>query len=428
MGETAMSNRKCRVPSYRCKKSNGRKYGCVSLPDGLGGRRDILLGPFGSQESKAEYARVISEWETAGRKLPQTASSDITINELILAFWDHAEKHYRNPDGEPTTELQGFKISLRPLKELYGHTLAREFGPKALKVIRDRLISQPITKRIKVRDSLTGTATWSDKVLKTGLARGVINQRIGRIRRLFRWAVANELVPISVFEGLRAVPGLQRGRSGARETEPVRPVSISLVEDTLPHLSPVVADMIRLQLLTGARSGEICLMRSCDIEVGGSVWLYRPRRHKTSYKGFDRVIPLGPKSQEIVRRYLRPHLEEFLFSPRDSIAALRQERRSARKSKVQPSQLCRKKTNPRRVPGSRYNAGAIAHAVRRACEKHNLQRWHPHMLRHTKATDVRREYGLDAARALLGQHAPQVTELYAELDLGKAVEVARKLG
>ncbi|HEV3236117.1 MAG TPA: hypothetical protein VGZ25_03960 [Gemmataceae bacterium] len=33
-----------RVPSYHCKKSNGRKYGCVSFPDGVGGRKDILLG------------------------------------------------------------------------------------------------------------------------------------------------------------------------------------------------------------------------------------------------------------------------------------------------------------------------------------------------------------------------------------------------
>jgi integrase len=57
-----------------------------------------------------------------------------------------------------------------------------------------------------------------------------------------------------------------------------------------------------------------------------------------------------------------------------------------------------------------------------------VQHWHPHQLRHTKATEIRREYGLDAARALLGQHGPQVTELYAELDQAKAVEVAWKLG
>jgi hypothetical protein len=45
-----MSNR---VPSYRCKKStNGRKYECVSLPDGMGGRHDVLLGEYGTKESR----------------------------------------------------------------------------------------------------------------------------------------------------------------------------------------------------------------------------------------------------------------------------------------------------------------------------------------------------------------------------------------
>src|SRR5258708_35200555 len=101
-----MSDRKYRVPSYRWKKSNGRKYGCVSLPDGLGGRRDILLGAYGSKESRAEYARVISEWEAAGRKLPRSVgAADITINELLLAFWPYAQNHYRDADGETTSEL-----------------------------------------------------------------------------------------------------------------------------------------------------------------------------------------------------------------------------------------------------------------------------------------------------------------------------------
>ena len=69
-----MSNESYRIPSYRCKKSNGRKYGCVSLPDGRGGRRDILLGKYGTKESRAEYARVIAEWEATDRLLPNVSA------------------------------------------------------------------------------------------------------------------------------------------------------------------------------------------------------------------------------------------------------------------------------------------------------------------------------------------------------------------
>jgi integrase len=424
-----MTDRMHRVPSYRCKRVNGRKYGCVSLSDGTGGRRDLLLGPYGTRESRAEYARVVFEWEAAGHKLPHAiGTNDITINELLMAFWPHAQKHYRHPDGTATKELDDFKVSFRPLKKLYGHRPAREFGPLALKAIREQLIAQPITKKIKAIDPATGKAVWTEKVLRVGLARGVVNQRIGRIRRLFRWAVENELVPSSVLEGLRAVRGLQRGRSEARETEPVRPVSLALVNDTLPHLSPTIADMIRLQLATGARSGEVCIMRGCDVDMTGSIWLYRPYHHKTAHRGMGRVIPLGPTAQAIVKIYLKPDTQAYLFSPSDSIAAFRARQRTERKTPVPPSQQNRKNRNPRKVPGNRYGPSAIAHAISKACEKQGLPHWHPHQLRHSKATEIRREYGLDAARAVLGQHSPAVTETYAELDLGKAVEVARKLG
>jgi integrase len=235
-------------------------------------------------------------------------------------------------------------------------------------------------------------------------------------------------VPSSDLEGLRAVRGLQRGRSPARETAKVRPVSAALVEDTLPHLAPAIADMVRLQLATGMRSGEVVIMRACDLDMTGSVWLYKPAHHKMAHAGFGRVVPLGPRAQEIVRRYLKPNLEAYLFSPRDSLFAFRQRQRQERKSKVQPSQVCRAKRNPRKVPRERYDVRGLAHAIHRACVKHGLECWHPHQLRHAAATAMRREFGLDATRAVLGQHAPQITEHYAELDIGKAVEVARKLG
>ena len=66
----------------------------------------------------------------------------------------------------------------------------------------------------------------------------------------------------------------------------------------------------------------------------------------------------------------------------------------------------------------------------RACAHvHELvPHWHPHQLRHTAATTIRREMGLDAARALLGHRSLGITDTYAELDQALAVEAARKLG
>ncbi len=54
--------RRNHVPAYRLHKQSGQAV--VTLPDGLGGRKDFLFGPFNSPESRAEYARLLAEWGT----------------------------------------------------------------------------------------------------------------------------------------------------------------------------------------------------------------------------------------------------------------------------------------------------------------------------------------------------------------------------
>jgi integrase len=49
--------------------------------------------------------------------------------------------------------------------------------------------------------------------------------------------------------------------------------------------------------------------------------------------------------------------------------------------------------------------------------------WHPHQLRHTAATRLRREFGLEAAQVILGHKTLKVTEIYAE----KNVEAAQRI-
>src|SRR5262245_47026302 len=98
-------------PSYR-RHSSGQA--CVTVRDHNGRRREILLGKWNSPESKAEYARIISalaahQGRLALQQQQSSAFGDLTVNELILAFWQHAEQHYRHPDGKPTGELSNFQ-------------------------------------------------------------------------------------------------------------------------------------------------------------------------------------------------------------------------------------------------------------------------------------------------------------------------------
>ena len=398
-----MSNQKAtRIPSYRLHKPTG--LAVVRLNG-----RDFYLGKHGTAKGKAEYERLIAEWLTHHRQLPAERSSSpsrkgpISISELILAYWRHAEAYYVK-DGRPTSTLHGIKSSIRPLHELYGHTPASAFGPVALKTTRQAIIDQ-------------------------GLSHGVVNKFVGIIKRMFRWGAENEMIPPSVYHGLQTVSGLRRGHSAARETTPVRPVPEPYVKEVLHHVSRQVAAMIQLQLYTGMRPEEATTIRGCDLDTTGTIWIYRPGSHKTEHHGHERIIYVGPQAQEVVQPFLKADLGAYLFSPQNAKEEQNQQRRATRKTPMTPSQAKRRpKTRPRRMPGRCYTTGSYARAIARACENAGVPHWSPNQLRHNAATFLRKEFGIDAARIILGHRSPAVTEVYAELDHAKAIDIMNKVG
>jgi integrase len=422
-----MSSRPRKIPSYRLHKPTGL---AVVRLDG----RDIYLGEHGSEASHEAYHRAVAEWLAAGKHQGRAVANeapavDLSVNQLILAFWQHAERHYGKPDGTPTGELGNLRDALRPLRKLYGHTPARDFGPLALRAVRADMVKQPVVKRLKVTDPATGKARWEERVIRNGLARGVVNARINRIRRVFKWAVSMELVPPSVLHALQAVPGLQRGRREARETEDVAPALVEHVNATLPHLPPPVGAMAELQLLAAMRAGEVMAMRAIDLNTSGPVWVYRPACHKNLLRGKDRVIFLGPKAQQVIKPFLKSDLHAYLFSPRAWVEELRRRRAEQRKTKRTPSELKRKrKARPKRAPGERYTRRSYRSAVLRACRKAGVPQWSPLQLRHTAGTAIRQRYGVEAARTVLGHSKVETSQIYAERDLAAAQRVMAEIG
>jgi integrase len=182
-------------------------------------------------------------------------------------------------------------------------------------------------------------------------------------------------------------------------------------------------------LLTAARPGEIIAMKGGDLETSGRIWFYRPPRHKNAYRGHERTIYLGPRAQAIVKVFLKRDTQAPLFSPRDAKEAEWKERRQNRQTPMTPSQAKRtRKAKPKRPPGDCYSLASYSRCIVRACEKAGVPQWHPHQLRHTAATSLRKEFGLDMARCILGHRSPAITEIYAELDHEKAMEVIQRIG
>jgi hypothetical protein len=54
--------------------------------------------------------------------------------------------------------------------------------------------------------------------------------------------------------------------------------------------------------------------------------------------------------------------------------------------------------------------------------------WHPNQLRHNAATRLRKEFGVELARIILGHATAFTTEIYAEADRAQAMEVIAKVG
>jgi integrase len=200
------------------------------------------------------------------------------------------------------------------------------------------------------------------------------------------------------------------------------------IDSVLPLVSAQVRAMIQVQLLTACRPGEVCMMRACDIDMTGRAWIYHPTNHKTAYHGHQREIYVGPKAQEVIKPF-NLDTQAFLFNPAEAERARSIVRRAKRKTRLTPSQWRRKpKKNPKRAPRDCYSVNTYRRAIQRACDKASVPPWHPHQLRHNAGTALRKEFGVELARIILGHSTAFTTEIYAEVDRQQAMEVIAKIG
>jgi integrase len=220
------------------------------------------------------------------------------------------------------------------------------------------------------------------------------------------------------------VEPLRLGQTEAPETEPVTPVDLEIVRKTAKHLSPVLKAMLRVQVATGMRPSEVCRIRPCDIDRSGNFWMFRPAKHKTANKGKRKAVPIVGDARDAITDYLNRDPQAYCFSPVDSVAWWQAQKRANRKSKVQPSQVSRAKTNPRKRPRDHYDANSYRQSIQRAAKAAGVESWHPYQLRHLAGTVVRDALGIEAAQALLGHSHLCMTEHYAKQTEAKAIEAA----
>lgn len=407
-------------PEYNEHKASGRavlQWAPLFGP----GKKKYLRGKFNSTESLEHYAEIRRKIDEMAGAPPAAEEpkpkGPITVARLIVRYMKHAADFYKG-----SSQLVHVRIAARILNKIAGQLPVKEFGPKALKKVRDEMLTK-------------------------GWTRNHVNANVSRVRRIFKWGVADESVDESVYARLKLLDGLRKGKTTARDNPKKRPVKWGAVKPVLRFVSPTVADLVRLQWLCGARSDELTSIRHRDIDRTGDVWIITPDEHKTAWLGKEKVICFGPKAQRIIRR--RPGGQnDYLFRPADS---LREHYQRRAKNGVLPMV-------PRRAK-QRFDARSYQHAIthgflryakaigkgecprkfnektkRWAPEKPiqwlksvGIAHWHPHQIRHSRATATKAKYGPEGAQAQLG-NSLKASEIYARPALALAQRIARETG
>jgi integrase len=431
------------MPQVRLHKRSGN--GRVTV-----GGREVYVGRYGSPEARERYLELMVEHgylpataipaakPAEPEPLPLPAGNEdvpagLTLGELCQMYLVHLEP--LRPKGKPCSGWNRALAAVRAMRPLATMPAAK-FGTRAFLDVRQRLVETPryvqdrkppkVGKRGR-RKPAEPPAPPRAPVL---LSRRWVNDVMQAVRAMFDWAVLHELVPDDRAAALRVVKRLKAGESQARETPPRKPVKRAVLLATLPYLTAEVADLVLFIRWTGCRPSEAMGMRWCRIrDRDKPVWRYVPRRHKTSHRGKQRHIPIGPKARAIIEAHaVGRDPRDFVFTPQ----------RSLRRVEPVDGVLPMKQAKASPLVGERFTKDALRIAVRRAVDRANkarakvgeppLPHWTPYQLRYLRLREIRKRGGLEATQATAGHSDAVMTDHYAPANWGRAARAALASG
>lgn len=362
-------------PAYR-KHQGGQAF---SVYQG----QPYYFGRHGTPESRTKYKAFLTWWEEKEQALPTAAVASVrTVGDLVNTFLIHARSYYVDEAGEPTSQYHSFRCYFGQLLEHEADTSLEQFNRTRLLAQRDR---------------------WAATV-----SRYTVNKALSWVRHLFRWGYRERYVSGTVLLEVRETEPLSKGRSMAREHDPVQPVPDMDLEATLMQARPQLADMLRVQVLVGCRPGELRRLRGGELVRQGSVrlqgrtiplpeglWAFLPSRHKNKHRGQVLAYWVGPQAQALLAAHLLQAGDGYLFPTRHS---------------------------------PYYSREGYWRAVRNAAERAGVPAWSPGQLRHNTLSRYDNAAGIQAASTIVGHTRVETTQIYAERNLQQAAELVTKMG
>lgn len=406
-----MPRLKNRPPKLCIKKSKNTAFVCVN-------GKEIYMGKVGS-ESEKNYRHFVSTWASGTLESTVKTNGNVSLEVLFSEYLNYLTslKNYSNAD------FQRVKIVITRTLQLYPDLFVDNFGPLELESVRKSFFKSGFVKNGQHGE----------------YSRKYLNRLVNVLRGIFKWGVAKTLVKLETHEKLKYVQPLRAGRTEAVELDARENVTDSEIDKTLPFLSLIYRDIIKLLRVTGMRPSEVCRLRICDIDRSRKdrIWIYIPADHKTKNRGKKRIIPLGAKAQEILKNRIENRAEtDYLFTPADARREQWTEARKKRKSKITPSQIEREKKSSKRkfinlhekistASITRNVANAIKKAKKQGIE---IKKWSPYCVRHQVVTEIAIKEGPVASQRLAGHSSLNTTEIYDHSALQELIALAKKYG
>ena len=370
--------------------NHGLWYYSVQLPGERRRRQVPLRAPNSNHTMHADRPRKMAldaaarYWEEHTRVAPRSDSRGVSVAELCARWADHCREYY------PAASSSNAVADVRMFRDLYGNAAVSELTHADMLRLRDALV-------------------------RSGVCRRTVNDRLNRVKYMLGWALDEAIIPAAVKAELTQVKPVKRGRTLAPERAPVRPVDDATIAATVEHMMPNTADMVRVHRLTGMRPGELCALRWSLIDTSRTPWVYRPAESKNDWRGDfgrPRVVCIGPKARAILERHKGGG--DVLFSPIRAMMEWMEARHAAR---VTPyygkAKNAEKSPHVPRVLGEHWTTNAYTKTIHAACRRAKITPWGANRLRHAFGTEVRRAFGLEAARAVLGHTGGRcVTDVY----------------
>ncbi len=357
------------APPGRVVKVNGRWY--YRPPSPIGGKKSIPL-------------------RTPGAKFATRATA--VADRLAWAAWYGANPTEAAGDADPGgptfAQLQAYYLHYCATVRYYDKDLGTvssqyTIAEVALRTFGDAHAIRPASD-IEVGD----LRRFRDRLIGEGKVRSTINNYIGVVVQMYKWALGEGYVAPEVVRPLVDFPRLIEGQTAAHESAAIQPAKTSAILAVIDAAGPILADLLRVHWISGARPGEIVQLakRYLDME-DPDVWIFTPPAYKTKRHGEPRTIALFAEAIDIIKPYLFRPDDRPLFSPAESEAARHKAQAAARASKPTPSQLRRRASAGPGRAGDAYTTATYRRAVERIIARINAERAAENRKRHAEGLE-----------------------------------------